>query len=168
MSAFWNRIQADTTAGTIFDGDRRYLMMRPDVLMGMLHELAPGTREAVLEALAESARKNGGRSVSAYREAGGGALLQQTMIDGAAAFGWGSWRIDSTPHTTRLEVENSPFAAGYGQSALPVCAPIKGIFQSLAQALMGAEVEVVETHCAAQHGGSCRFTARLGGPSTTA
>jgi hypothetical protein len=163
MTAFWNRIHADTAAGTIFDGERRYLMMRPDVLMGMLRELPEDTRSAVLAALAESTRVHGGKSVSAYQSTGGQALLQQTVIDGAAAFGWGTWRITSRSHEAELEVENSPFAAGYGRSDLPVCAPINGMFHSLAQALMGAAVEVRETHCAAQHGGRCRFIAQRAG-----
>lgn len=167
MNAFWNRIQPDPSAGTIFDGDRRYLMMRPDVLMGMFRELPPATRSTVLAALAESARRQGGQSVSAYRQesdqAGGQARLQQTVIDGAAAFGWGTWRIAGEAHETRLEVENSPFAAGYGQSDMPVCAPVNGIFHSLAQVLMDADVDVTETHCAAQHGGTCRFVARRSG-----
>lgn len=163
MNAFWTRIHVDTSAGTIFDGDRRYLMMRPDVLMGMLRELPVHTRTEVLAALAESTRKNGGKSVSAYRDAGGASALRQTVIDGAAAFGWGAWHIESGQDQLRLDVDDSPFAAGYGPADLAVCAPIEGIFHSLAQALMGADVEVAETRCAAQHGGRCRFVARRAG-----
>lgn len=161
MNAFWNRIHPDPSSGTIFDGDRRYLMMRPDVLMGMFRELPATTRDMVLAALAESAHRHGGKSVSAYQEAGGRAQLQQTVVDGAAAFGWGIWHIHSEPGKAELEVENSPFAAGYGASEIPVCAPVNGIFHSLAQALLGSEVEVVETHCAAMGGGArrCRFLA---------
>lgn len=159
MNAFWNRINVDTSAGTIFDGDRRYLMMRPDVLMGMFRELPAHVRTEALAALAKSTRKHGGKSVSAYRDAGGQSHLQQTVIEGAAAFGWGTWQVESGPQELRLEVDNSPFAAGYGPSDLPVCAPINGIFHSLAEALLGTKVEVTETHCAAQHGGRCHFIA---------
>lgn len=160
MNPFWNRIHADTTAGSIFDGDRRYLMMRPDVLMGMFRALPAPTRSTVLAALAASARSNGGKSVSAYQASGGHAQLQQTVIDGAAAFGWGNWRIATGANEAELVVGNSPFAAGYGPSDEPVCAPINGIFHSLAEAMLGTAVEVVETRCAAQHGGDCRFLAR--------
>ncbi|WP_075794988.1 V4R domain-containing protein [Massilia putida] len=164
MSAFWDRIRVDESAGTIFDGDRRYLLMRPDVLMGMLHELPADMHATVLTALGRSARKHGGKSVAAYLHAEGPARLQQSVIDGAAAFGWGKWRITQRDGNTELEVENSPFAAGYGPSGEPVCAPVGGIFHSLAQALMGGAVQVTETQCAARGATSCRFVARSAGP----
>lgn len=163
MSAFWDRIRIDEPSGAIADGDRRYLMMRADVLMGMLHELPAELRCTVLAALAESARKHGGQSVRAYLEEGSLAGLPHTVIEGAAAFGWGNWRFTPSQHEATLEVDNSPFAAGYGRADQPVCAPIRGIFHSLAQTVLGSAVQVVETRCAAQHAGPCRFTARRAG-----
>lgn len=160
MSTFWDRIRIDESAGTIVDDDRRYLLMRPDVLMGMLRELPAGLHGTVLSALAASAHRNGGKSVTAYLESVGPERLQQSVIDGAAAFGWGRWRITERDGNTELEVENSPFAAGYGPSALPVCAPVNGIFHSLACALTGGDVHVTETRCAAQGGTHCHFIAR--------
>jgi hypothetical protein len=159
MSIFRDRMQIDESAGTIYDGDRRYIMMRADVLMGMLQELPPSTQAVVLAALASSARSNGGKSVTAYLGAGGHAQLQQTVIDGAAAFGWGAWRITASQNSIELEVENSPFAYGHGPASQPVCAPINGIFHSLASALMEGDITVTEQHCAAQHGGHCQFIA---------
>lgn len=160
MNAFWDRIVTDTAAGTIHDGDRRYLMLRPDVLMGMFRNLPADARAAALTALAASARENGGKSVSAYRQSGGQTLLVQTMVDGAAAFGWGRWQVTGAAHEVSLEVADSPFAAGFGPSDTPVCAPIAGIFHSLARTLLERNVTVTEVRCAAQHGGSCRFVAR--------
>jgi predicted hydrocarbon binding protein len=161
MSAFWDRIRINESDGTIFDGDRRYLLMRPDVLMGMLHELPATLRDQVLSALAASTYKNGGKSIAAYLHSNGHAQLQQSVIDGAAAFGWGVWRITHFARSAELEVDNSPFAAGHGPSGTPVCAPIGGIFHSLAQALMGGEVQVTETQCTAHGGDRCRFIASL-------
>ena len=160
MSAFWDRIRIGDPAGSIFDGDRRYLMMRTDVLMGMVHEMPAALRGQVLDALAASAYLHGGQSVRAYRNAGGLDGLASTVIEGSAAFGWGTWHFTVGQRQAELEVENSPFAAGYGQSEIPVCAPIRGIFHSLAQTVLGSDVEVAETQCAAQHGGRCRFVAR--------
>ena len=160
MNAFWERLRLDEASGAIYDGDRRYLMMRPDVLMGLLHALPPREQAMVLIALAASAREQGGRSVSAYQHEGGNRQLQQTMIDGAAALGWGKWRIAEHDEGMQLEVDNSPFAHGYGPAGHPVCAPIAGIFESLAEKLLCQKVTVEELDCAAQHGGSCRFVAR--------
>ena len=80
MSAFWDRIRIDEPAGTIFDGDRRYLLMRTDVLMGMLQKLPAELRSPVLAALAESTREHGGKSVRAYLEAGSSDGLADKLI----------------------------------------------------------------------------------------
>lgn len=164
MNTFWERIVTDTVAGTIFDGDRRYFLMRPDVLMGMFRNLPEESRVLAMAALAASAREHGGKSVAAYRQAGGKTLLAQTMVDGAAAFGWGRWTVASHAHEVELDVVDSPFAAGHGPSATPVCAPIAGIFHSLARTLLERDLEVTEVRCAAQHGGACRFVARAVAP----
>lgn len=159
MNAFWERLRLDEASGAIYDGDRRYLMIRPDVLMGLLHALPSREQAMVLKALATSAREQGGRSVSAYQNEGGKAQLEQTMIEGAAALGWGKWRIAEHHEGMQLEVDNSPFAHGYGPAGSPVCAPIAGIFESLAEKLLGEKVTVAELVCTAQHGGSCHFVA---------
>ncbi|SFV11442.1 V4R domain-containing protein [Pseudoduganella namucuonensis] len=164
MSVFKDRLRFDEQAGAIHDADRRYLLMRADVLMGMLHELPPATGAAVLEALAASTRKHGGKSLAAYLGAAGRARLRQTVIDSAAGLGWGVWRITGADgrleQRLELEVENSPFVQGHGPSGRPVCAPINGILHSLAGVLLDGEVAVTEHRCAAQHGGVCRFSAR--------
>ena len=162
MSAFWAQMRIDENEGTIFDQDRRYLAMRPDVLMGMLHELPAGTRAEVLAALAESARKNGGKSVAAYLAAVGPAQLQQSVVGGAAALGWGSWTIQHQAGRAELLVRNSPFADGHGPANAPLCAPIMGIFHSLAQALMDGPVHVTEVACVACGAPACHFVARQG------
>lgn len=166
MSDYWDRIRIDEAAGTIFDGDRRYVMMRPDVLMGMFAELPAAMRPAALEALAVSARKYGGQSIAAYLHAVGAGRVQRAVIDGAAAFGWGTWRIVRHADAIELTVDGSPFAAGHGPSDRPVCAPVAGIFHGLAAALLERDVAVTEARCAAQHPGPCRFVARLAGTAS--
>lgn len=159
MSSLRDRLQFNQQQGVIHDADRRYLLMRPDVLMGMLHELPPAAQATVLQAMTASASKHGGNSVAAYLAAVGSEQLQQTMIDSAAALGWGVWRLHATPQGLSLEVENSPFAHGHGPAAHPVCAPIGGLLHSMASALLGGAVTVSEHRCAAQHGGNCQFSA---------
>lgn len=165
MSSIHDRLQYDLQAGAIHDADRRYLLMRTDVLMGMLHELPAALQGTVLAAMAASTHKNGGKSLKAYLGTEGRAQLQQTVINSAAALGWGRWRITASAQGLELEVDNSPFAQGYGPSSQPVCAPISGILRSLATTLLDSEVTVAEHHCAAQHGGKCRFSARAERPS---
>jgi predicted hydrocarbon binding protein len=160
MSSLSDRLQFDRQHGAIHDADRRYLLMRADVLMGVLHELPLAAQTSVLQGMAASACKHGGNSVAAYLESVGSAQLQQTMIDSAAALGWGVWHLSATDNSLALDVENSPFAHGHGPAQQPVCAPISGILHSLASALLDSDVVVTEHRCAAQHGGRCQFSAR--------
>jgi uncharacterized protein len=168
MAALWTRLHLDEAQGTIHDGDRRYLMMRPDVLMGMLHELPSAVQVQVLAGFMASACRQGGKSVSAYRDQPGGQgsdALCEVMIDSAASLGWGRWAFRRDGQALMLEVVNSPFAAGHGPSNHAVCAPIAGIFQSLASMVLACDAEVNELACAAQGCQVCHFIAV---PTTTA
>lgn len=156
--------------GAVHDGPRRYLLMRPDVLMGALAGLDEAARAALLAAWAESARVHGGQSLQAYAQQVGGdadALMAATTA-AAADLGWGTWTMQRRPAGWTLAVVQSPFvdgwraAAGHASSA-PVCAPIRGLFNALAGLLLRGGVTVEETHCAAMEAGPaciCRFEAR--------
>lgn len=161
MSAIVQRLVFDVAAGEIRDGQRRYVLIRPDVLMGALHELDGATRQRVLEALAASTERNGGRSVHAYASIDRGTALLDTICDTAAGLGWGRWHMSLGADRLDLTVHNSPFAHGHGKAARAVCAPIAGMLGSVAAMLFEGPVRVEETGCAAHVAGPvCRFVAR--------
>jgi hypothetical protein len=148
--------------GAIHDGPRRYLMMRPDVLMGMLARLDPATRARADAAFAASVAEHGADSLRAYfRETGGdpSALLAAT-VGAAADLGWGVWRFEPGRARLRLEVAGSPFAAGHGAALAPVCAPIVGMLDAVVRVAVGAEPEVRELRCVACGAPQCEFEAR--------
>lgn len=164
------RLQWDGAA--VHDGPRRYLLMRPDVLMGAALRLDGSARAALFDALAASTAQHGSDSLRAYAAQVGGdaeALLTATAA-AAADLGWGRWTFQQGMDGLQLQVQDSPFAAGWRAAAgaaadHTVCAPICGMFTALAAQLQGAPVQVDETACAAQTaktapGGSCRFIAR--------
>lgn len=166
------RLVFDAQRGEVRDQDRRYLLMRPDVLMGTLHLLDDETRACVLAAFAESAAMHGGRSIQAYAAGlgaaagdgsdGGDALLDLVRRT-SPALGWGCWDLERSGDGLALAVANSPFAAGYGRAVQPVCTPIAGILRALAETVLGCPVRVEETACAAIDGhATCRFVARPG------
>jgi hypothetical protein len=66
MSRLAGRLTIDAARGEIRDQGRRYLMLRPDVLMGMLRGLDGQARQAALDALAASVARHGRDSVLAY------------------------------------------------------------------------------------------------------
>ena len=157
-----DRLCFDAAAGTVHDGPRRYLLMRPDVLMGMFRRLEPPVRASAMDALAASIQEHGADSLRAYLAHVGGdvdALLDATA-QAAADLGWGRWHVGRVGHELELAVTDSPFVAGYGVSVTPVCAPVRGMFAALAALVMGQPVHVQEHACAATGAAQCAFTAR--------
>lgn len=170
------RLQYDSTHGALSDGPRRYLLMRPDSLMGALRTLDPATRETVFEALAQSVLRFGGDSLRAYaaNAPGDAQALVDSTVDAATDLGWGQWTVRRRGDSLQVLVQHSPFAAGWlaadtrrqpranAQQAADspvVCAPIRGLLAALAGALGWPTVRVQEMSCAAQGHADCRFIA---------
>ena len=60
----------------------------------------------------------------------------------------------------RLEVRNSPFAAGFGPSPNPVCHAIVGMVRAVSGLIFDAPVTATEIQCTATGAPTCRFEAR--------
>lgn len=147
-----------------------------------------GDGDALLSAMTVAAADLGwgawrftGQESVAHREAAIPASLRQH-----------AGQDDSAAPLLSLAVRNSPFVAGWraeghvqgrrvdpeSASTLAVCAPIAGMLAAVADALSretgaggervgaAASIEVVESHCAASHGGEeCRFEVRAAPPA---
>jgi predicted hydrocarbon binding protein len=164
-TGFRERLQLDEAQGEYRDGAIRYLLMRPDVLMGAFADLPEAARDLALDALGRAALRFGGRSVQAYREAGAHdpTALLDVISQTSPQLGWGRWRFayEEDRRTLKLTVRNSPFAAGYGRSPVPVCHAVRGIFTALAPVVLGDAVSVEETCCVSRDGGDhCHFVMR--------
>jgi len=159
---FSERLRHDVDEGQMRDGSIRYLMMRPDALMGMFARLEPDIRAKAHAALAASVAEFGGRSIAAYRTSGAISpdALMQTIVETSADLGWGCWEFSRRGDgALTVEVRNSPFADGAGLTGEAVCAPIIGILSAMAPVLVGEGAVVTETTCASLHSeGPCCFT----------
>ena len=164
------RLRHDADQGAWYDGARRYLLLRPDSLMGALRSLDAATRATVFDALAHSLQRHGGDSLRAYavRVNGDPQALIAATIDAACDLGWGQWTVQRNGDVLDVVVQQSPFAAGWlaadsGVTEAPdvaapaVCAPIRGMLAALAQTLGDATPQVQELRCAAQGHSECRF-----------
>ena len=145
-------------------GGIRYMMIRPDALMGLFRRLEPAERAAAFEAIAASILEHGGKSAASY--AGHGRDAADALISRIEAtapqIGWGNWQISLRDDGLDLTVVNSPFVAGYGPSDDPVCAPIRGMLAAVTHQIFGDDAMVTEIECAATGSAdACRFTARL-------
>lgn len=157
-----DRMQWQTELGQILDADRRYVMLRTDVLMGIFRQLPSHLQQEALQAFGRSVQQNGGASAKAYFDSLGQdtALLLDTMQSSSAELGWGVWQFTQIPntHTLQLTVQNSPFATAYGNSTTPVCYAIAGMLASVGQLVLNGPVTATEVTCAAQGHPFCSFT----------
>jgi predicted hydrocarbon binding protein len=143
-------------------GEVRYLRLRADTLMGMFRRLAPDERARALAAFARSTAEAGGDSARRCFDqvAGDKTALLEVIAKTAGELGWGSWRFERGAEVRlALEVADSPFAAGYGASDRPVCAPIAGMLAAVAGLVLDAECEAREVACRACGAAACRFEA---------
>lgn len=138
----------------------RYVLMRPDVLMGVARELGAGQIQAFLRALERSAFRHVQSSFDRYQEKQTlrGAEFIASTCEAARKLGWGEWSTaECDARSLTVEVKNSPFAAGFGASQCPVCGAIAGILRAAALHAYGAQSAVTELTCAAQGAPACRF-----------
>lgn len=158
---FAKRLRHDAGRGEWRDGEARYLFIRHDSLMGMFRRLPPAARAQALAALAASVADAGGRSAARYRaDAADTPALLDVFADTAARLGWGRWTfMPAAAGTLVLEVANSPFAAGFGASAEPVCGAIAGMAAAIAGTVLGRPCTARETACASANAPVCRFIA---------
>ena len=161
--AFRDRLEWSAD-GSIDVGDIRYLIIRPDSLMGLFSRLDEGLRRAALEAFGQSVAEHGRKSMIAEmgrRNLDGEGLYRHLSTAGPSQLGWGHWHY-TRPGADRIEVEvdNSPFVHGIGSAAHPVCAPIAGMLTAIGGLVFNGSVDVREECCAAMGNAACKFVVR--------
>ena len=150
------RLAWDPVQGRVCDGPRRYLLMRPDVLMGAVVAMAPAYRQSFLAGWAQSTRDHGADSLRAYAQMvqGDHQALMLATAAAAADLGWGRWWLTLEDGALHLEVMDSPFVTGWWAASQgraseePVCSPIRGMLQALAEVVLDGPVLVQEDACA--------------------
>ena len=106
-TSFRERLTLDAEAGAWFDQTRRYMLIRPDALMGVFRHLPAPERDLALNALEASIFEQGGHSARAYLALGGdGAGLLDVIARSAPQLGWGIWQFSHTGDTIALTVRN--------------------------------------------------------------
>ena len=163
MGQLLERLNWDTASGQILDADRRYVMMRADVLMGLFSALPAAERQHAFESLRASVRNHGGASARAYQASGttDTAAFLRVMAESAADLGWGVWRFDWKPAGVwTLTVRNSPFANAAGSSDAPACHAIAGMLEAVTALVLGKTASVHETQCACMGAPLCVFQAQ--------
>ena len=129
-------------------GDERFLLIRPETLVGV--------QQAVQRAL--GARAGGARALSSI--AGSAEERARGLTAMAADLGWGTLTLETlTPTSFVVAGSNSPFPGAHAATGDPVCHLTRGVLEALAENLFGSGARVIETHCEAIGAPSCRFEA---------
>ncbi|MEN4918536.1 4-vinyl reductase [Achromobacter spanius] len=163
MGKLQERLKWDQDAGAILDADRRYVMLRADVLMGLFARLPPGQRGQALDSLQTSVRTNGGASARAYQAGGAAdaAGLLRVMAESAADLGWGVWRFgNDAAGALTLAVDSSPFAVAAATRDSPVCHAITGMLEAVSALVTGESRSYREVRCASMGAPCCEFQAK--------
>ncbi|MDI1295619.1 MAG: 4-vinyl reductase [bacterium] len=154
---FRERLDWRAVPGQVVDGAVRYMLIRPDALMGAIMRLSPGAQVEMLAALHASVLDFGGRSAGTYNKTATRPLIE-VVGETAPDLGWGCWTVVRRDGAFHIMVKDSPFAAPVTDAAHPVCTAMTGMMSAVGAIMTGAPVTAVETHCAAQHGGNiCHF-----------
>lgn len=148
--------------GALFQGDIRYVLMRPDVVMGILRHVDDPA--AVIEAMRLSASEHAINSFNSYQQSGavGNSDPIAHCCDMAGKLGWGSWTIvEKSANRYVVQVVNSAFALASSDAGQPVCGFIAGVLHAVAVSDGHTGAQVEETACVAQGSDCCRVVITL-------
>lgn len=137
----------------------RFLLVRPETLVGFQKAIEKEAPELAARALQAGGADGGGRSARRLRDDKGlrGREIVEAMCRMGTEIGWGRFRVESfADGTFAVVVESSPYAEAYGKASGPVCHFLAGVMKGVGEALWGSAT-AVETACAAHGGTSCRF-----------
>ncbi len=147
----------DDGTGALRLGPARYLLVRPETLVGIQRavERAAGPAAAA-DCLLDGGRAGGARVAAALS----GTVEERVsaVVEAGTTLGWGRFALEAlTPRGLTITVTNSPFAEAYGPAPGPVCHLIAGVLEAVATSVFRRPQVVRETACAAAGAPACRF-----------
>jgi predicted hydrocarbon binding protein len=144
--------------GALALGGARYLLIRPETLVGLQKAVEGALGERAAACIAAGGRAGGAKATAALDGTAEERVRRLLRIGGE--IGWGEFALERLTATElAVSVRRSAVAEAYGPSAAPVCHLIRGVLESLAAATFGRPSTVVETACVAMGAVACRFVA---------
>lgn len=157
-----NQLVYDPASGALTYRDVRYLLIRPETIVGFQKTMEKHSRQGAHEALFQGGYQGGYLSTKKYKEIknlSDGETISFMMTMGAE-IGWGNFQLleyDLENQKLQVRVENSAFASAYGKSTEGVCHLISGVLSGLATVLFSRNYTVSETECLAKGDTYCVF-----------
>ena len=152
----------DPDAGRLAYRDIRYVIIRPETIVGFQKAIETHSREGAREALFQGGFQGGYLSAKKFKKMQN---LSDTetigfMMTMGAEIGWGHFELieyDFEKLKLNVRVENSAFAEAYGDATEGVCHLINGVLSGLATVLFGRNCMGAETECLAKGNTHCIF-----------
>lgn len=160
-----DELEYHSQSGALSYKDVRYLLIRPETIVGFQKSVEKKDPKTGRNALYQGGFQGGYLSAKKYKE------IQNLSDDEAIAFmmamgaqiGWGNFKLDQVDldeKKLQVSVENSPFAAAYGDASEGVCHLTRGVLCGLATVLFSKACIASEVECRAKGDHHCVFVIR--------
>lgn len=165
-SQILKEMEHDDSRGALTFKGVRYLIIRPDTIMGMFKALVDTLGwEKAGEIFYGGGFEGGKASTLKFREAFNLSPYEaaEYMCRMGRQIGWGRFELetfDSDAMKLQISVKSSPFAEMWMDAGKPVCHFIRGVVGGLGEALFGVVSPAEETDCIAKGDVCCRFVAQ--------
>jgi predicted hydrocarbon binding protein len=149
-----DELEYDPASGALYYKDVRYLLIRPETIVGFHKAIEKQSQTAAIDALFQGGYQGGYLSAKKYKEIQNLSDKETInfMMAMGAEIGWGNFM--------QISVENSPFTAAYGDSTEGVCHLTRGVLCGLATILFSKSCSASEVECAAKGDHHCVFLIR--------
>ncbi len=157
-----DQLISDQNSGTLTYKQVRYLLIRPETIVGFQKAIENHSRTAAHEALFQGGFRGGHLSAQKYKESLNLSDSETIgfMMRMGAEIGWGKFQLmeyDFENRKLQIRVANSAFAEAYGESTEGVCHLIRGVLSGLATVLFARNCTASETECMAKDDRHCIF-----------
>lgn len=155
-------MQYDATSGALLYKGVRYLLIRPETIVGFQKAIAESCGHQAEDKLFEGGFKGGRLSASKYREEFNfsNPEIVKFMMRMGNQIGWGNFTLkeyDQKAKRLAVVVTHSPFAQAYGASSHGVCHLIRGVLAGMGSVLFESDCGAEEKTCRAKGDADCLF-----------
>ncbi|MEJ2221189.1 MAG: 4-vinyl reductase [Desulfobacterales bacterium] len=165
VNSIIDQLVYDSASGALTYRDVRYVVIRPETIIGFQKTIEKHSREGARDALFQGGYQGGYLSAKKFKETQN---LSDTetidfMMTMGAQIGWGHFDLidyDFKNRKLQIRVLNSAFAEAYGDATEGVCHLINGVLSGLAAVLFGRNCMGSETECLAKGDPHCVFHIR--------
>ncbi len=157
-----DQLMYDPASGALTYRDVRYLLIRPETIVGFQKTIEKHSRTSAQDALFQGGYGGGYLSAIKYKEMQNLSDSETIsfMMTMGAEIGWGNFQLieyDFENRKLQIRVENSAFAEAYGDATEGVCHLISGVLSGLATVLFALNCIAFEIECLAKGDKHCVF-----------